>query len=130
MELQKNGRLIHVDNLIEESLQQVGQPTNELSTALYFQVPILGGELELFEKVYEDSDEYLRLPADGIANRGFADQVCRPRRNILHQPKTGELVIFANCYYHRVVPSQGEKLRITQLCTTYLVNKQIVVAYV
>ena len=130
IEYQRNGRLIHVDDQKESSFEQlIGCPISELSTVVYFQVPELGGELEIFKKKWAPEDEQFKLNPDSIVSRGHAQDLCIPFDKLTFSPKCGDLVIFANCYYHQVLPSIGNKARIGHLCTVYLHEDQLV-AYV
>jgi hypothetical protein len=114
IETQIHGRRIHVDNIPTTQQQNM-----ELSIVLYLQSPEQGGELEIYQKRYEANDGYEQLGEGGITESEFIQQTLSDYLVFQYTPVAGDLLIFANCWYHRVLPSVGVKPRIAHLTTAY-----------
>lgn len=127
IEAQMKGRLIHIDGSRQPSVLPRCKPINELSVVLYLQAPEKGGELQIFNKEEEPSDRYRELTIEPKEREKLLEQVCQNRENILIKPNAGDLVIFANCYYHQVLPSEGKKYRIAYLSSIYSIDSNLVI---
>lgn len=127
IEARMKGRLIHLDGSRQLSVLPGGKPINELSVVLYLQAPEKGGELQMFNKEEAPSDRYRELTFEQKDRDKFLEQVCQNRDNILISPNSGDLVIFANCYYHQVLPSEGKRYRMAYLTSIYSIDSNLVI---
>lgn len=122
IESQNLGRRIHVDQIIDNDNDPL-----ELSIVLYLQTPDIGGELKLYQKLHENSDGYNNLGDGFISESDFIDSNLSHVSITQYNPVVGDLLIFANKWYHQVLPSYGTKKRIAHLTTAYERDKHIFV---
>lgn len=129
IEARITGRPIHIDGSRQTSVLSgcQCQPINELSLVLFLQAPEKGGELQIFNKEEEPSDQYYELTLEPKDREKCLEKICHNRANILIKPNAGDLVIFANCYYHKVLPSEGEKHRMAYLTSIYLIDSNLII---
>lgn len=101
---------IHRDNVSYEAKNyDVSKFPIQLSTVLYIQQSENGGELVLYKKSWEKSDERFRNIEFGYKR----DVVANSTQHVKIKPNQGDLIIINPNYYHEILPVKGSKRRIT-----------------
>tara|TARA_B100001167_G_scaffold1173_2_gene732 strand:+ start:845 stop:1606 length:762 start_codon:yes stop_codon:yes gene_type:complete len=100
---------LHRDNSnFEMSEYGISNFKNQLSAILYIQSPLLGGELTIYDKMWNKNDERMRHPEFGYS----LDLI----KNVTQKkifPVTGNMIIFNPKLYHKVESVIGIKSRIS-----------------
>jgi len=101
---------LHRDNVSYEAKNfNVSKFPIQLSTVLYIQQSEKGGELVLYRKPWEKSDERYRNIEFGYKREVVANST----QHVKIKPSQGDLVIINPNYYHEILPVKGSKRRIT-----------------
>lgn len=101
---------IHRDNASYEAKNfDISKFSIQLSMVLYIQQSEKGGELVLYKKAWEKSDEKFRNIEFGYKR----DVVANSTHHVKIKPNQGDLVIINPNYYHEILPVKGSKRRIT-----------------
>jgi len=101
---------IHRDNASYEAKNfDISKFPIQLSIVLYIQQSEKGGELVLYKKSWEKSDEKYRNIEFGYRR----DVVANSTHRLKIKPNQGDLVIINPNYYHEILPVKGNKRRIT-----------------
>jgi hypothetical protein len=101
---------LHRDNVRYEAKKfDVSKLPIQLSTVLYIQQSEKGGELVLYKKPWEKSDEKYRNIEFGYKREVVANST----QYVKIKPNQGDLVIINPNYYHEILPVKGSKRRIT-----------------
>jgi hypothetical protein len=101
---------IHRDNVSYEAKNfDVSKFPIQLSTVLYIQQSQKGGELVLYKKPWEKSDERFRNIEFGYKR----DVVANSTEYVKIKPHQGDLIIINPNYYHEILPVRGSRKRIT-----------------
>ena len=100
---------LHRDNSnFEMSEYGISNFKNQLSAILYIQSPLLGGELTIYDKMWNKNDERMRHPEFGYS----LDLI----KNVTQKkifPVIGNMIIFNPKLYHKVESVIGIKSRIS-----------------
>ena len=100
---------LHRDNSnFEMSEYGISNLKNQLSAILYLQSPLHGGELTIYDKMWNKNDERMRCPEFGYSLDLIKNVT---QKKIL--PVTGTMVIFNPKLYHQVESVIGIKSRIS-----------------
>ncbi|MFB5631664.1 MAG: 2OG-Fe(II) oxygenase [Nitrosopumilaceae archaeon] len=87
----------------------VAELSNQLSTVLYLQQSESGGELLIYRKIWNKSDERFRE-----INFGYSPKVIEEcKESALIKPRQGDLIIINPIHFHEILPVKGNKKRIT-----------------
>ncbi len=101
---------LHRDNVSYEAKNfNVSKFPIQLSTVLYIQQSEEGGELVLYKKLWEKSDERYRNIEFGYRHEVVANSA----QCVKIKPNQGDLVIINPNYYHEILSVKGSKRRIT-----------------
>ncbi len=101
---------LHRDNVSYEAKNfDVSKFPIQLSAVLYFQQSEKGGELVLYKKPWEKSDERFRNIEFGYKRDVIADSA----EYLKIKPKQGDLIIINPKYYHEILAVKGSKKRMT-----------------
>ncbi|MGY5152530.1 MAG: 2OG-Fe(II) oxygenase [Candidatus Nitrosopumilus sp. bin_6a] len=101
---------IHRDNASYEAKNfDISKFSIQLSIVLYIQQSEKGGELVLYKKAWEKSDEKFRNIEFGYKR----DVVANSTHHVKIKPNQGDLVIINPNHYHEILPVKGSKRRIT-----------------
>ena len=100
---------LHRDNSnFEMSEYGISNFKNQLSAILYLQSPLHGGELTIYDKMWNKNDEQMRCPEFGYSSDLIKNV---PQKYIF--PIAGNMVIFNPKLYHQVESVIGIKSRIS-----------------
>ena len=100
---------LHRDNSdFEMSEYGISNLKNQLSAILYLQSPLNGGNLTIYNKMWNKNDEQMRCPEFGYSSDLIKNV---PQKNIF--PIAGNMVIFNPKLYHKVESVIGIKSRIS-----------------
>jgi len=100
---------LHRDNSnFEMSEYGISNFKNQLSAILYLQSPLHGGELTIYDKMWNKNDERMRYPEFGYSSDLIKNVT---QKKIL--PVTGTMIIFNPKLYHQVESVIGIKSRIS-----------------
>ena len=100
---------LHRDNSdFEMSEYGISNLKNQLSAILYLQSPLNGGNLTIYNKMWNKNDEQMRCPEFGYSSDLIKNV---PQKNIF--PIAGNMVIFNPKLYHQVESVIGIKSRIS-----------------
>ena len=100
---------LHRDNSnFEMSEYGISNLKNQLSAILYLQSPLHGGELTIYDKMWNKNDERMRCPEFGYSSDLIKNVT---QKKIL--PVTGNMIIFNPKLYHQVESVIGIKSRIS-----------------
>ena len=100
---------LHRDNSdFEMSEYGISNLKNQLSAILYLQSPLNGGNLTIYNKMWNKNDEQMRCPEFGYSTDLIKNV---PQKNIF--PIAGNMVIFNPKLYHKVESVIGIKSRIS-----------------
>ena len=100
---------LHRDNSnFEMNEYNVSHLENQLSAILYLQSPINGGELTIFQKMWNKKDEYMREP-----EFGYSSELVKNIFKTKILPIEGNMIIFNPKFYHQIESIVGTKSRIT-----------------
>jgi len=100
---------LHRDNSnFEMSEYNVSHLENQLSAILYLQSPINGGELTIFQKMWNRKDEHMREP-----EFGYSSELVKNIFKTKILPIEGNMIIFNPKFYHQIESIVGTKSRIT-----------------
>ena len=100
---------LHRDNSnFEMSEYGISHLNNQLSAILYLQSPFNGGELTIYDKMWNKNDEQMRCPEFGYSSDLIKNV---PQKNV--SPISGNMVIFNPKLYHKVESVIGIKSRVT-----------------
>jgi hypothetical protein len=112
---QKSRRNIHVDRVKYEFPKwNVASIIRQFSSVVYFQVPEIGGALEIFNRHWVNEDKALSKSPTRLE---LDDNLLQGVESLKYFPKIGELILFQTGFYHRVLDSLGDKHRIS--CNTF-----------
>ncbi len=87
----------------------VSKLSNQLSSVLYLQQSELGGELVIYKKTWNKTDERFREINFGYSRSVLDD--CKDAVKI--KPKQGDLIIINPVHFHEILPVKGKKRRVT-----------------
>ena len=100
---------LHRDNSnFEMSDYNVSLIKNQLSAILYLQSPVQGGDLSIFQKIWNRKDECMRDPDFGYSSDLIKGVNCRKIT-----PISGNMVILNPNFYHQIDSISGKKLRVS-----------------
>ena len=100
---------LHRDNSnFEMSEYNVSKLKNQLSAILYLQSPEKGGELKIFNKIWNKNDEYLREP-----DFGYSSDLVKDVNWTNISPVEGNMVILNPKFYHQIESVSGFRPRIS-----------------
>ena len=100
---------LHRDNSNFEMFEYgISNLKNQLSAILYLQSPLNGGELTIYDKMWNKSDEQMRCPEFGYSLDLIKNA---SQKKIL--PTTGTMVILNPKFYHKVESVIGIQSRIS-----------------
>lgn len=101
---------IHRDCVsFEDPHFQVSKFINQLSTVLYLQQSDKGGDLVIYKKAWQKSDEKFRN-----IDFGYSRNVLKGcKESVKIKPSKGDLIIINPKYYHEILPIKSKKKRIT-----------------
>ena len=100
---------LHRDNSdFEMSEYGISNLKNQLSAILYLQSPLHGGELTIYDKMWNKNDERMRYPEFGYSLDLIKNTT---QKKIL--PVAGNMIIFNPKLYHQVESAIGIKSRIS-----------------
>ena len=100
---------LHRDNSNFEMPEYgISDLNNQLSAILYLQSPLNGGELTIYDKMWNENDEQMRCPEFGYSSDLIKNVT---QKKIL--PVTGNMIIFNPKLYHQVESVIGIKSRIS-----------------
>jgi hypothetical protein len=116
---QKSRRNIHVDRVKYEFPEwSVASIVKQFSSVVYFQVPEIGGALEIFNRHWDNGDKALSKSNKSTSRLELDDNLFQGVESLKYFPKIGDLILFQTGYYHRVLDSFRNKHRIS--CNSFL----------
>jgi hypothetical protein len=116
--IQTKGSKLHVDHVKYESYDwSLTDISAQFSCVLYLQVPEsrYGGQLEIYNRCWREEDIKFEFSQNPKIRTGVDEKIIESCSKIEFQPQIGDLLIFNTSYYHRILKTEANQLRITSL---------------
>lgn len=83
----------------------------QFAVVIYLQMPGSGGDLKIYKRKWEDSDEKYNRDIVEKGPHGFEENFLEKTPSIKIHPREGEMVIFNSRHFHKVEANNSRKIR-------------------